>query len=474
LVLPGVRKPLIAASAVILLVLLGLAAAAGQSGQPSQSQSASQKQDVPDAPSTVQPPPPAFPSAPPVETPRPPASNTRPNNESAPANQAPPSSSSGSTAASPSAAPKATSNSETEQEPPGAPPPLKITTVPQGGATGGQTGTQEQVYKLSVNVNQVFVPVRVTDDSGHLIAGLLPTDFSVYEDGKKQTMNFFTSDPFALSAAVVIDFGMPDVALQKVNRTFSTLEAAFSQYDEVALYTYSNTVSQLADFGNASRKLTAALNELKTKRGENNGVPITGGPLSNTQGPMINDIPVNPTAPAVVTPERTAHVLNDAILAAAKDLVTRDKARRKIIFVISDGREYRSDAAYGDVLRVLLTNGIMVYGVSVESSAIPGYSKLEKLHLPKFGYSDILPKYANATGGEILAEYSKNAIENVYQQVIGAARNEYTLGYNTRATPSTTYREIEVRVDRPSCKTDLRPCVDVYAKAGYYPLPPGK
>jgi len=333
---------------------------------------------------------------------------------------------------------------------------------------------QEPTYTVPVNVNQVLVPVRVTDDSGRLISGLLHTDFSVYEDGKKQAMNFFTSDPFALSAAVVIDFGMPDMAIQKVNQTFSTLEAAFSQYDEVALYTYSNTVSQMADFGSASRRLTAALNELKTKHGENNGVPITGGPLSNTQGPMINDIPINPTAPSVVTPEKTAHVLNDAILAAAKDLATRNKARRKIIFVISEGREYRSDASYGDVLRVLLTNGIMVYGVSVESSAIPGYNKLSKLHLPKFGYSDILPKYANATGGEILAEYSKNAMEGVYQQVIGAARNEYTLGYNTRATPSSAYREIEVRVDRPSCRTDFRPCVNVYAKAGYYPLPPGK
>jgi len=464
-----VRKPLIVGFGVILMLLLGLAFAVGQSGQPSQSQ----KQDVPDAPSAVQPPPPAFPSAPPAEPPRPPASDAPPNSQSEP-DQAPPSSSSGSTAAPPSAAGKAAPSSEPEQETPGALPPFKITTVPQGGATPDQSGTQQEVYKLSVNVNQVFVPVRVTDDSGRLISGLLHTDFSVYEDGKKQTMNFFTSDPFALSAAVVIDFGMPDMALQKVNQTFSTLEAAFSQYDEVALYTYSNTVSQMADFGSASRKLTAALNELKTKHGENNGVPITGGPLSNTQGPMINDIPINPTAPAVVTPEKTAHVLNDAILAAAKDLATRDKARRKIIFVISDGREYRSDAAYRDVLRVLLTNGIMVYGVSVESSAIPGYSKLEKLHVPKFGYSNILPKYANATGGEILAEYSKNAIEGVYQQVIGSARNEYTLGYNTRATPSSTYREIEVRVDRPSCKTDLRPCVNVYAKAGYYPLPPGR
>jgi len=37
---------------------------------------------------------------------------------------------------------------------------------------------------------------------------------------------------------------------------------------------------------------------------------------------------------------------------------------------------------------------------------------------------------------------------------------------------SSERREIEVRVDRPGCKSsDLRPCVNVYAKEGYYPLP---
>jgi VWFA-related protein len=448
---------------VMSLLLLGLVAAWAQSqGQ----QSTDQKQTVPDAPSAVQPPLPVFPSKPPAE-PNPSADQTPPPSQMPP-NDAPPSSSNPAPANPPA---------DDQDEPASAPPPMKITTVPPGGATdSGQVnpGGQQEIYKLKVNVGQVLVPVRVTDESGRLVPGLLHSDFSVYEDGKKQTMNFFTSDPFALSAAVIVDLGMPDIAVQKVNRTFPALEGSFSQFDEVALYTYSNTVSRMADYGSASRKLATALNELKTKHGENNGVPVTGGPLAGTQGPMVNNIPIDPSAPTVVTPAKTAHVLNDAILAAAKDLATRDKARRKIIFIISDGREYRSDASYGDVLKVLLSNGIMVYGIGVESSAIPGYNKLERLHIPKFGYSDILPKYANASGGEVLNEYSKNSIEDVYQQVIGSARNQYTLGYVARATPSSAYREIEVRIDRPGCRTNLRPCVNVYARAGYYPLPPGR
>jgi VWFA-related protein len=409
----------------------------------------SAQQDIPDAPSAVQPPPAPQPTAPAPESQNPPEM-------APPANSPPPSSPSG--------------NSDASDESAGPPPPMKMTTIPPGSTTQ-RPGAQEELYKLSVNVNQVIVPVRVTDESGHLVSGLLAKDFSVFEDGKKQTLNFFTSDPFALSAAVIIDMGMADTGLQKVHQTFPALEGAFAPFDEIAIYTYSTSVGRLTDFTAVGKQLDAALNSLKNTTGEASGVPVTGGPLG-PQGPTINDIPVGqPTSP-VITPSKHAHVLNDAILQAALDLGRQDKSRRKIIFVISDGREYRSDASYSAVLQVLLSNGILVYGVGVEGSAIPGYKTLEKLHIPGQGYSDILPKYANATGGEMLGEYSRSGIESVYQRLIGDARNQYTLGYVTRATFSDNRRDIDVRVARPGCKSsDLRPCVDVYAKEGYYPLP---
>lgn len=184
------------------------------------------------------------------------------------------------------------------------------------------------------------------------------------------------------------------------------------------------------------------------------------------QGPVVNGRPLDPSAPTVITAPRESHVLNDAIVKAATDLSKRERARRKIIFVISDGREYGSNASYADTLKVLLSHGIQVYGVGVEGSAIPGYNKLTKLHLPGYGYSDILPKYANATGGEIFTEFSREAIEGAYARALGDARNQYTLGYVTRLTPSSAHREIEVRVARPDVK--------VTAREGYYPLPPSR
>jgi VWFA-related protein len=193
---------------------------------------------------------------------------------------------------------------------------------------------------------------------------------------------------------------------------------------------------------------------------------INGRNMDNTP-----NIPSMPTSQA-----QSSRVLNDAILAAAQNLARRDRMRRsqseqgadyrKILFVISDGRELGSVASYADVMKVLLSNNIAVYAVGVGGAALPIYGKLEKLNIPKTGTGNILPKYASATGGQVFTEFGREAIESAYSRVTAEARNQYTLGYTTRATPSSNYRGIEVRVGRPGLR--------VYARDGYYPLPPAR
>ena len=403
-------------------------------------------QDIPDAPSTTQPPQ-SFPEdAPPApkEQPKP---SEQPE-ESKPVQPPMPF---------PGDAPAASS--------PG------VKSMPPETPKNDGSNTREDLYKVVSRVNFVQVPVTVKDQDGRLVSGLVPKDFQVLENGEQQKMTFFTSDPFPLSAAVIFDLGMPDSQVQKVNRTFSALQGAFSHFDEVSLYVYSGTVTRLTGFGAVGQELADTLNELKTKRGKNDGVPVTSGPFG-PQGPVINGVPVGSPVPVLITPPKESHVINDAILAAALDLSKRDRSRRKIIFVISDGRELGSTAGYSDVLKVLLTNGVVVYGLGVGGAAIPVYGKLQKLHIPRLGTGDILPKYVSATGGELFTEISKDNIDAVYARAIGDARYQYTLGYVSKAAPGGGYREVEVRVARPDCASYAAPCIRTYAKAGYYPAPP--
>ncbi len=391
---------------------------------------ASQKPPLPDAPSSQQPPQ-KFPTG------TPPAPKTSPPAAESPA-----------------------------QSGPGTPDPT-VATVPQGQAPQ-VAGGHDQIYKFVTNVNFVVVPVTVKDPAGHLVEGLGPKDFTIYENEESQEIRFFSSDPFPLSAAVVIDVGLADVDLQRVLKGVSALAGAFSQFDELAVYIYGNTLKKVHDYTAVNDHLLETLRNLKDKQhGAAGGPPVVGGPLGQST-PTVNGRSVDPSRPSVEFPstQEESHILNDAVLAAATDLAKRDRARRRVIFVISDGREKGSDAKYSEVLKVLLSEQIQVYGLGVGGAAIPGYGRLQQIPFPGRGTGDILTKYASATGGQEFKEFSQRSIEAAYARITSEARNQYTIGYTTRSTLANNYRSITVTVHQPGLK--------VYAKDGYYPLPPAK
>jgi len=343
------------------------------------------------------------------------------------------------------------------------------TTEPASSLSDNPTSSdssKEKPYKIVVNADVVQIPVMVKNSDGRSVDGLLPKDFIVKENGEPQALTFFTSDPFPLSVAIVFDLGMADAGVQQVNGTYDSLAGAFSPYDEVSLYTYSSVVSQVIDFTGRSQRLTATLDSLKSVRGRNNGPAILGGPLG-PQPMMLNGFPVGTAGPPpVLTPPKESHVLNDALLQAALDLSKRDRTRRKIIVIISDGRERGSRATYAQVVKVLQTHGIQVKAVVIDQGALPVYKELAKASPLLWGrHSNPLPRYTKATGGgTVFFALSRGAIEKAYLAMSSEARYEYTIGYIPKpVNGGGAYRNIEVIVDRKN--------LQVYAKDGYYPIP---
>lgn len=349
------------------------------------------------------------------------------------------------------------------------PPTPEVTNAQPGRTPADSQDSRNEIFTLRSNVNFVVVPVTVKDENGQLVDGLLKKDFAVYEDGERQDIRLFTADPFPLSAAVVIDTGMADQSLQKIQNTLTALAGAFSQFDEISVYLYDETVQRIAGFTSAPAQIEATMRRVKMKNetdrrtGRQGGVPFAGGPF-NTAGPVINGKPVDPNQPLQPIARAEPHVLNDAVLMAAQDLARQDRSRRRMLFVISDGAERGSKTSYADALKVLLTNEIQVYGVVVGTSAMPVLGRMERVHLPGQGYGNILPKYTSATGGAWISGLDPKAIERAYNTATYEARNQYTIGYQARATLADTYHEVEIRVHRPR--------LTVIAKTGYYSLPP--
>jgi VWFA-related protein len=309
----------------------------------------------------------------------------------------------------------------------------------------------------------------VKDPKGNLVPGLTWRDFRVFENGVYQPLKVFSVDPMPLSISFVIDQSLTSDVMNRVNESMGAIQGALTPYDEISIFTYSHIAHEWSGFTGAQSARVPAVFALAKAAGTEEIIPINSGPLAGcsirSNGNCVdpNLQPGGSTGGgSFMTIPKEVHTLNDAILAAAKELSTRPKGRRRIIYVISDGKEAGSKASYKDVLRYLQTNNISVWGTLVGDSARWGEGYLSRFHIPFQMYDNLLTKYIYATGGEPDSEKNQNGIERSYAKIASEARNQYTLVYATHESVyDSKFRKIDVRVERPG--------LEVNAKNGYYP-----
>jgi VWFA-related protein len=336
--------------------------------------------------------------------------------------------------------------------------------IPEAG-----TGVAAVTKTIVTYTNFVEVPVTVKDSKGQAVAGLTFRDFRIYENNQRQQLRLFTVDPFPLSIAYVIDQSLTRDVMSKVNASMGSIQGSLTPYDDVAVFSYNNGAKELTGFtGAQSNRLTAVLEVNKTA-GRDELVPVTSGPLAGCSITSNGDC-VDPNlqtgrsagSGSFISLPKEPHTLNDAILRAAIALSSRPPGRRRIIYVISDGKEQGSKAKTPEVIKYLQSHKIAVYATLVGDSARWGEGYLSRFHIPFQMNDDVLPKYTQATGGSLDAERGTNGIEKSYFKIADEARNQYTLGYISHEyVTDSRFRKIEVRVDRPN--------VEVTAKPGYYP-----
>ena len=107
--------------------------------------------------------------------------------------------------------------------------------------------TPPAVPPIQVQVNEVIVPVTVTDEKGRFVSDLDQKDFTIFEEGKPQQIQFFTRER---SQPVVVGFlvdlsnssrlhwkNYQDAAIEMVQNLIPGDNPKFSGY----LIGYSNT-----------------------------------------------------------------------------------------------------------------------------------------------------------------------------------------------------------------------------------------
>lgn len=307
--------------------------------------------------------------------------------------------------------------------------------------------------RIRTTVSLVVVPVTVKDSNGELVTDLEQNDFRIFEDGVEQPISLFSVDAFPLSAAVLIDDDLKRGTAEKVQKTLETVAGGFSPADEVSLWRFDEVPETISDDFIASND--DLLTQLKRIDLSSSFPGIGSAPMTN--GPHVNT--AQPPGPAAIPSMAAGHPnnkhINDAIYAAAEQLSSRGRDRRKIIVLISDGQNAKNNThSYNDTLKLLLSSDISVYAVGVgEANLNRGITFLG---------NNILAKYAHSTGGDIFyGGVSREELESLYARVCEQARHQYTLAYSGASTDhSRPYHTIEVRVRRPG--------LTLLTRDGYY------
>ena len=304
--------------------------------------------------------------------------------------------------------------------------------------------------RIRTTVELVVVPVTVKDRQGKLVADIRREEFRILEDNVEQQIALFSLDPFPLSAVVLLDNALRMKTAEQVQSSLRAIAGGFSEFDEVAACRFDVVVEHLADFTSDNDKLLTQLKQLdleKTFPGQGSG-PMTAGPRINAGAGN----PGSPSRAQVILGGRDTKNIDDAIFAAAEMLRGRERGRRKIIYLISDGLNSRNNTnSFSDTLKLLLSADISVYAIGVGDAALNRGT-------------GVLSKYARATGGDVFYATGRAELESLYAQVTEQARNQYTLAYVPQKTDRTLeYHTIEVRVKRPN--------LTLLARDGYY-VPP--
>jgi VWFA-related protein len=299
--------------------------------------------------------------------------------------------------------------------------------------------------KIRSTVELVVVPVTVKDSKGNLVDDIQRAEFRVFEDGVEQRLSLFSTDPAPLSAVVLLDDDLKPKATEQLQKSMIAIAGAFSESDEVALARFASFFTPLTDFTQDNDRLAADLKRLAS------GDDTLPDPESTAPHPTAGGqpIPGTPTTAEPATADKSTKHLDDALHAAAEALRTRDRQRRKIIVLVSDGVNSKNNTYnYDQTLELLLSSDISVYAVGTDAALL------------RRGASP-LSRYARSTGGDTYFVNSTLALSRAYSQVTEEARHQYTLAYVPSGTNRTeNYHSIEVRVKRPG--------LDVLTRDGYY------
>jgi Ca-activated chloride channel family protein len=284
----------------------------------------------------------------------------------------------------------------------------------------GVVSAQQDRPAFRAAVDIVSLNIVVTDGASHYVTDLEQPDFTIFEDGVKQEVSFFSRRQQPIALSLLLD------SSASMEEKLPTLQTAASNF---VRRLKSNDMAQVIDFDSRVEVRQA---------------------FSGNQTELLAAI--DQTAAGGSTS------LHNAIYIALKELrkvraVSEDDVRRQALVVFSDGEDTSSLVSFEEVLDLAKRSETSIYAIALRGvdTQSKGFREAEY----------VMKTLATATGGRSFFPARIEDLAGVYNQIADELASQYTIGYTSKnARRDGAWRRIIVQLARPN--------VTPRAKPGYY------
>jgi Ca-activated chloride channel family protein len=285
---------------------------------------------------------------------------------------------------------------------------------------GGALVAQKPTFRAATDL--VSFGVTITDRRGNFLTDLTRDDLEVFEDGKKQTIEYFARGDAS------DDTNDPELHIGLLFDTSGSMDADIKLSRSAAIK-FLNTLSDAKDI---------TLVDFDTE--------VRVAKYGQLEFPRLVER-IRGRKPGGFT------AMYDA-LGVYLDSAAEGQGR-KILVLFTDGGDTRSTIRFGDIMTLVRASDVTLYSVGFLENQPSSVRAEQRLRLTQL---------ATESGGEAFFPYAMKQIDEAYDKILAQIRAQYSVGYiSTNTTADGSWRKVEIKVRKPDAK-DLR----VQSRKGYF------
>lgn len=271
---------------------------------------------------------------------------------------------------------------------------------------------EEDDAPIKVETLLLTMPVTVSDDKGRNVAGLKKENFTIYQNGFEQDIEYFFNEEAPMNVAILIDTSAStEKVLDKIQKAAADFVKILRPEDKAVIVTFDNRTVFLSDLTSDRKRLVKAIEKTSVT-------------------------------------DQTGSDMNEAIWQIVNKYFARFKGRKAVI-ALTDGMVIKRAVTSQQAMDALRKSDTIFYPIIFRTkSYTDAMARAVAANKRQPMTIEILEIMAQETAGRFYEKDAAN-LKEAFQSIAEELKNQYLLGFYPNSTAKENLaNEIKIEVDR--------------------------